>query len=119
MKGFKCIVWLFVFVFWFKQSNAQSYLHFIENKGQWNSKVAFKGELPAGAFFLRPDGGYKMVLHNLDDLKNITEQNHTSSSVKPSVQSLSVTNTSGQKVLHSHAYEVKFLNANPQPQIIK
>jgi hypothetical protein len=32
--------------------NAQGYLDFIENKGQWQSAIQFKSEIPASAFAL-------------------------------------------------------------------
>ncbi len=118
MKGKKRLVWLFIFTCSILQLSAQSYLHFIENKGQWNNKVAFKGELPSGAFFLKPDGGYKMVLHNRSELNTIIQRDHNSSSTN-NIPSASISNNNSQKVLHSHAYEVKFLNANPHPEIIK
>ncbi len=117
MKGFRLIVWLFLLIGSFERLSAQSYLQFTENKGQWNSKVAFEGKIPAGAFFLKSDGGYTIVLHDHHDLSALLGQHHlsiTNTAVKASAISVSHKDS----VLHSHAYEVKFLNANLQPVII-
>jgi gliding motility-associated-like protein len=110
MKGIQLFGRIFFLVLILNHVSAQSYLQFVENKGQWDKQVAFKGDLNTGAFFLKPDGGYKMVLHNHADLKAILQQKHGETSAS---------NTNTSTVLHSHAYEVKFINANPQPQVIK
>ncbi len=88
------------------QLNAQVWM--VENKGQWNEKVKFMGDFGHGAFFLQKDG-YKMLVHNQKDLEAISGHVHTDEK--------SNRNTTEQMV-HSHAYEVKFLNSNPNPQII-
>src|SRR5581483_11684602 len=52
-----------------------SAFEFVENKGQWDSKIKFKGELPAGEFYLQPTG-FTVALHNTDDLKRFFERSH-------------------------------------------
>ena len=44
---------------------AQSYnnIEFIENKGQWDSRVKYKGDVSNGTFFIR-SGGFTVVQHN-------------------------------------------------------
>ena len=56
---------------------AQNYanIEFIENKGQWDSKVKFKGEVDAGAIFVRA-GGFTILQHNQQDLNVIQEMLH-------------------------------------------
>ena len=52
--------------------NAQQYgnIEFIENKGQWNNKVKFKGNVSGGALFIR-SAGITILQHNKEDLNTI------------------------------------------------
>ena len=112
MKFHKLILF-FQFLFALNFSIAQNYLEFIENKGQWDKNIAFKGALNTGAIALKPDGGYRMLQHNISDLQNIHEYYHATSKKEIEI------NLRRQKLdLRSHVYEVSFLNANPNPQII-
>jgi len=90
--------------------SAQQYLEFIENKGQWPSAIKFQAQTVAGAFALQ-NNGYRVLVHNPQDLAALNthprEKNHVATTPE---------NFDG--VLHSHAYEVKFLNANPNPTIV-
>lgn len=129
MKGLRWIVWLLLFTCSTLKLAAQNYIEFVENKGQWDGKVAFKGDLSAGSFLLNQDGGYKVILHSQDDLKAIAEYFHggysngNTDSVKKVVTESTVKKSIGSPstslILHSHAYEVKFLNANSHPLMIK
>jgi gliding motility-associated-like protein len=56
-------------------SAAQSNIEFVENKGQWDSRVRFKGEINVGAFFLEK-GGFTVLLNNPDDLARLTNAHH-------------------------------------------
>ena len=56
----------------FSQTNA---LEFVENKGQWEKPVLYKGELTNGAFFLR-SSGFTVVQHNSADLEEMASQVH-------------------------------------------
>ncbi|HEY4334354.1 MAG TPA: PKD domain-containing protein, partial [Puia sp.] len=47
----------------------------MENKGQWDPRVRFKGELPSGALFLEKTG-FSAMLYNPDDLARITQEHH-------------------------------------------
>ena len=38
------------------QSRGYSYLEFVENKGQWDSSVRFKAEMPAGYLYMQHKG---------------------------------------------------------------
>ena len=122
MKGIRFIVFLFVFSSAFTVIHAQSYLEFVENKGQWDKQVSFRGLMVSGAFILKPDGGYRMVLHDHNDLSALShyyhgESNNGGASTGLTTASHSITDNK-TITLHSHAYEVKFLNANPNPVII-
>jgi hypothetical protein len=52
-----------------------STFEFTENKGQWESKIKFKGELPAGEFYLHPNG-FTVALHNTADLQRYFQRQH-------------------------------------------
>jgi gliding motility-associated-like protein len=78
-------------------------MEFVQNRGQWDSKVEYRGDFSTGSFFLE-NQGFTVALHNVDDLKYLSEQMHGHN---PNLA------TSGQPItLHSHAYKVKFLGGN-------
>ncbi|MEY4380693.1 MAG: hypothetical protein RJA92_73 [Bacteroidota bacterium] len=101
---------LFIFTTCVSQVRAQQYLEFVENKGQWPEAIKFQAQTVAGAFALQ-NNGYRVLVHNPQDLAALNthprEKNYASTILE---------NFDG--VLHSHAYEVKFLNANPNPTIV-
>lgn len=83
-----------------KTTTAQ--MEFIQNKGQWDSRVQFRGDFSSGSFYLE-NQGFTVLLHNTDDLLKLSEQLHGHN---PANQ------PNGQPViLRSHAYKVKFLGA--------
>ena len=89
---------------------SQGYLEFIENKGQWNNVVKFKCAIPGGSLYLLRTG-YKIILQN-----TMAEQSVNDDSSLPYKN-----NTIPHKetlVTRSHAYEINFLHANPNPKII-
>lgn len=91
---------------------AQNYLEFVENKGQWNKEINFKGEITNGAIALQKTG-YRFMLYHNADLENRSAffHGHKHNSKETN------TNKDGF-TLRSHVYEVKFLNANPNPIIV-
>jgi len=103
--------------------HAQGYLDFIENKGQWPTSIQFKSELSASAFALTKNG-YRVLQHNVADYAAIADSRHIHSSNNHPENKSDVTPKFGQNSdqnlsLRSHVYEVKFLNANPNPTIVK
>lgn len=79
---------------------AKAQIEFIQNKGQWDSRVVYRGDFSTGSFFLE-NQGFTVLLHNTDDLTKISDQLHGHN---PNLA------TTGQPItLHSHAYKVKFL----------
>lgn len=104
---------------------AQGNFEFVENKGQWDSQIKFKGELTNGAFFLQKKG-FTVLLHHPADLIKLRGGDHTHTPKN------SKTNESGEEskmlpVLHSdseseslrsHSYKVEFVGANENAQII-
>jgi len=124
----KTIGRVIVFVLFCTNAIAQNYLAFIENKGQWDQKIKFKGDMSAGSFALQATG-YRVLLHNKDDLTRLAESMHGHSSAVERAQTTSTDKNKISKpvpagnvgeavVLHSHAYEMRFLNANKNPLII-
>jgi hypothetical protein len=99
-------------------------LQYVENKGQWDSKVTYASDMGGSVFFLQKQG-YKVLLNNQQDLKNIAQ--HYSGHVHDTkntpgaanqLNSAAANNSSDNLILHSVAYEVKFLGAAANPRII-
>ena len=105
---------------------AQHYLDFVENKGQWDAAIKFKSDVPAGGFVLTANG-YRVLQHNVDDYARIAELNHPIDQATNRKNKLEQQNGKyvqegnvdvAPATLRSHAYGVKFLNANPKPTIV-
>ncbi len=87
-------------------------MEFIENKGQWDGKVKYRGDFTTGAFFLEGKG-FTVDLHNAADLKQLAEQQHgympapatggTGTSYNRA-SAVPAPNTSPSITVHSHAY---------------
>ena len=109
---------------------AQNYLEFVENKGQWDKKILFLANTGIGSVALQRDG-YRVLLHNEEDLEKLNPHpnghNHTINTVATSVKKSSVGEPSrggsgggstNNLILRGHAYQVKFLNANTNVQVV-
>ncbi|MBD0366654.1 MAG: PKD domain-containing protein [Flavisolibacter sp.] len=90
----------------------QSTIQFIENKGQWNSSIRYVGEVPGGAFLVH-QSGFTVVQHKTDDWEQIQERLHGHTK-----DGKTFTREQNSVTLRSHAFNVRFLNAAPQPEII-
>ncbi|MFP5040512.1 PKD domain-containing protein [Parasediminibacterium sp. JCM 36343] len=113
---------------------AQQNLEFVENKGQWDKNIAFKGEMSTGAFVLKPDGGYRVMLYSQQSLDHMNQQIHpyenaAQASTLRNAQDLTKASIVAQAKLpipandisfsmQGHVYEIKFLNSNPHPQAL-
>ncbi len=86
-----------------------SQIEFIENKGQWDSKVKFMSNAGNGAFYLQKNG-FTIVQHNEKDLARLVNKVHSHKTKQ--------TQFAQPNVLNSHAYNVEFLNANSSAEII-
>ena len=108
----------------------QSNIEFVENKGQWDSRVQFKGELPTGALYLEKKG-FSIMLYDTSDLQALTEAHHgisrpgggSSSPVaggKGLLASSSGTSAAVMRrdMLRAHAYRVSFADANENVEIV-
>lgn len=94
-----------------------SNLEFIENRGQWESEIKFKGIMNNGAFFLQ-EKGFTVLQHNQHDLKELSDKFHISHTPEKNNQRKAVIPTlhDDQVIVHSHAYQVQFINA-VKPQV--
>ena len=86
-----------------------SQMEFVENKGQWDDKVRFKGVFSAGSFFLE-NQGFSIVMHSPADLNKIASLEHGENDT--------TTHLDDKIVLHSHVYRVDFLGSNEVHTII-
>ncbi|THU41056.1 PKD domain-containing protein [Niastella caeni] len=117
----------------FAQGNPSTF-EFTENKGQWESKIKFKGELPAGDFYLHPNG-FTVVQHNTSDLERFFHRQHgsvgenTSSSTQanarqgkskyqPQKPGNDPNNDLPAFTIRSHAYQVQFVGAAANAEIV-
>jgi len=78
-------------------------MQFVENKGQWDDQVKYRGDFSSGSFFLQ-DKGFRVLIHDPNDLAAVTSLLHGHTEIS----------TTSQKdvVLHSQAYDVDFLGAS-------
>jgi gliding motility-associated-like protein len=85
-------------------------IEFIENKGQWNSQIKFLGQVNSGAFYVQQKG-FMVLQHNPADLNRISDLHNRGAKQNDNTKQ-------SRDTLHSHAYQVEFLNGNENPQII-
>ena len=79
---------------------------FIENRGQWDARVNYRGDFSSGAFFLE-NQGFTVLVNNATDLIAVSELMHGHGAIP---------NPQVPVVLHSHAYKVEFAGASPNIQ---
>ncbi|MBC6490325.1 PKD domain-containing protein [Flavihumibacter stibioxidans] len=112
------------------QKNTNS-LEFIENKGQWDKRVTFMGELGNGAFFLRKTG-FTVLQHHPEDMVKLSGTGHghahdqgsrgtgsggdNKASARATVP-VPGENLPGDIVLRSHAYNMDLVGINPSMTI--
>ncbi|MEO6838650.1 MAG: PKD domain-containing protein, partial [Ginsengibacter sp.] len=90
-------------------------VEFIENNGQWDSRVKFKSDAGSGAFYLT-EKGFTIVQYNPKDVENIKVRKHDGTSVFARESSKSVPGNDSNKV-RTHSYSMEFTNSQT-PQII-
>jgi gliding motility-associated-like protein len=114
-----------IFFLLFSGSLYAQTFEFVENKGQWHQDVQFKGELNGGAFFLKKSG-YRALQHHSSDFEAamafFTGHSHAQEGERnPKMLSagkpLEPAGEDGPMV-RSHAYDMIFEGANPNPQIL-
>lgn len=78
-------------------------IQFIENKGQWDSRIKYMSKAGDGAFFLEAKG-YTITQHHPDDAAVLMKNHHKDAGGE-------VHEKNASKKLRSHSYTVQFLNA--------
>ena len=139
--GRKNLIAVALFCFATLQLSAQSgsgSFEFVENKGQWEKEVKFKGEFSSGAFFLTARG-FSVNLHHPDDLERYYKNYHAGHgdhgisrpprNTKVSTNATQNPNDPGNGgggtnppgdpiVVRGHTYKVIFAGSNPNPEIV-
>src|SRR6187549_581454 len=82
---------------------AQGDIEFIENKGQWDSRVRYMGKVSNGSFFIRNDG-FTVVQYNPGDFADLYQFIHQGS---PNKQAKDIK-------IRGHAFHVDFVGASPE-----
>lgn len=90
---------------------SQGIIEFVENKGQWDKKVKYRGMTDNGSIFIR-DGGFTILQSNPDDLQNLYATLHGNTTPTATAK------RSGPIVVNSHSWNVDFIGASPDMKII-
>lgn len=101
---------------------AQQSVEFVENKGQWDKSVLYRGEINNGSFFLQKNG-FTVLLHHPDDMDALAELIHphhhsdSSASRASNRQAYPRPGTGGNSsdknvTLRSHAYKMSFVGGD-------
>ena len=101
---------LFFSIVFFASQRLNAQMEFIENKGQWHNNVKYRGDFKTGSFFLESKG-FTVMLHDTNDVKNLSESMHGHTPDKSVQMPESFT-------LHSFAYKVNFLGASTKVQTL-
>nr|WP_294990623.1 PKD domain-containing protein [uncultured Sediminibacterium sp.] len=129
MAALKKIVGVVVLLMSGIMTFAQNYLEFVENKGQWDKKIRFLANTGIGSVALQSDG-YRVLLYNESDLSRLNPHagTHQHNTPTPTVKTSSNVDiprnpeggggTSENGILRGHTYQVKFLNANPNAEVV-
>jgi gliding motility-associated-like protein len=102
--------------------NANAQMEFVENKGQWDNRVNFRGDFSTGSFFLE-NKGFTVALHNPADLVKLTETMHghaapTAVLTNEHTPAPVPDGTMIPVVVRSHAYRVNFLGSTTSTQAL-
>ncbi|MET0637122.1 MAG: PKD domain-containing protein [Chitinophagaceae bacterium] len=98
---------------------AQGYnnIEFVENKGQWDSDILYRGELNTGVVYIR-SGGFTITQHNPKDMGAIQEILHGHSVDGSTTSRSSGSGGSGKLLLRGHTYTVDFINTSPTMKVV-
>ncbi len=97
----------------------------VENKGQWDDRVQFKGEMPSGDFYLHKNG-FTVVQFHTGDLERFMRRHHGLEDLAG--KSGGVYGLPGQidkskdpaqiNSVRAHAYRVHFVNSNGNAEVV-
>ncbi|MCY7291406.1 MAG: hypothetical protein LH615_04410, partial [Ferruginibacter sp.] len=88
---------------------ALAQMQFVQNKGQWDNNVNYRGDFKTGSFFLEKNG-FTVLLHKPEDVKKMGAVRHGGNA--------KVINSSTKDSLHSHTYKVSFKASNSNPTFL-
>lgn len=99
-------------IFMLLSVQAQNYnnIEFIENKGQWDSRVQYMGAVSNGNFLIR-SGGVTVVQHNPVDFARLNKKEHDHNATPGQVKEETQT-------LRTHVYDVDFIGASLQTKLV-
>jgi gliding motility-associated-like protein len=86
----------------------QGSIEFTENKGQWDSRVRFMGNVSNGSVFLR-NGGVTLLQYNSIDFTELAKLHHEKG------DGIFLNKSIASKPLRSHSWNVDFIDGNPAP----
>jgi gliding motility-associated-like protein len=96
-------------------AQSTSIFEFIENNGQWEKEITFKGTLPAGNFYLQKNG-FTVVQHNVADLEQLRDAHEARTQ---NINARPQTNAAEAPLtVRSHAYKVQFIGGAANPEIV-
>lgn len=111
---------LAVLTFSFSYSQNYGNIQFVENKGQWDSRVRYMATVPAGAIYIQNDG-VTIVQHDPKDWEKVYDlihgHSHGGDTGNAAARKISA-GINESITVKSHAYKVNFLNASSNPQIV-
>jgi gliding motility-associated-like protein len=81
-------------------------IEFIQNKGQWDSRIKYKGDVSNGEVFVRSTG-FTIVQHNPKDYQAVQASVHDRNK-----------ETTAWMVIRSHAWDVDFVGGSPNMQVV-
>jgi len=102
----KRLIFLAAILFPALRSVAQGNIEFIENKGQWDSRVLYMGRVSNGSFFIRKDG-FTVVQYSPGDYADLYQRIHEGSTKNPD-----------QLKVRGHAFNVDFVGASPEMRTV-
>ncbi len=100
----KIILSFLALLFICKNTFAQGYIDFVENKGQWQNELKYLGQIKNGAFAITTTG-YKVNMYDAAAMQKNDALKHTGKSNE-------------LLKVNGHSWEVNFLNANKNATIV-
>ena len=94
----------------FVYTSTSAQIEYVQNKGQWDSRVKFMSHAGNGAVFLQKSG-FTIVQYKNEDFERLALKMH-------GIPTNKTYKEADSNILHAHAYTVEFLNALPDPKII-
>ena len=113
MKNFTSIFFLFAsfLTLLFTSFEVKAQMEFVQNKGQWDPAIKYKGDFKTGALFLE-NKGFTVVLHKPEDIQRLSAVVH-GHGVENGNNKAKTTKLADTVIINSFAYKVKFLGASP------